>query len=138
MLSIDATVLIIFLIIWILVFSLNKVFFKPVKKMIDERAKRIEENHKAAQEAFQSSEQTVLEIESRLNSALKEAEEIKEKFEKDALKEKGRLLLEIQAEYRNQVESAKVELEKHIERLKKDLDSEAEILAETIEKKFLH
>ncbi|MGB8953176.1 MAG: hypothetical protein WCC06_11005 [Candidatus Aminicenantales bacterium] len=137
MLSIDATLIIVFLIVWILVFVLNRIFFRPLLRIMEERRIKIQGNKNRAQQSLESSEQSLLEVESALKAARAEADKVKEKLETGALREKARLLAELNSESNRDLEKAKAMLNKEIKKLKEELKSEAEDLAERIEQRLL-
>ena len=56
MLSINATALVVFAVVWILVLILTRIFFKPILRILDERAARIAKDKAAADGARQSYE----------------------------------------------------------------------------------
>jgi F0F1-type ATP synthase membrane subunit b/b' len=138
MLSINGNVIVVFLIVWILVFVLTRLFFNPVRRVRDERRKEIQGNRKAYEEALASHRKSVQEIEQVLKQAKAAAESARETLMAEGLKEKNRMLGEISAEYKSQVEKARVDLDQTIVGLKQKLEAEASALAETIEKKFLN
>jgi len=138
MIKIDASLIFVFLIVWILVFVLSRIFFRPLRKLMQERENKVQGNKEVFQKAMEAFEQTASEIEKRIKSANARSLEIKEELEREALKERERILAEINAEYRAEVEKAKEKLEEQTERLKKELGSEAGRLAERIERKLLH
>jgi F-type H+-transporting ATPase subunit b len=137
MLSINATALVVFAVVWILVLVLTRIFFKPILRILDERAARIARDKAAAADAQGSSERDLRRIEDGLKEARAAAEAIRSTAETEALKEKSRLVREVQAEGRAEVEKAKQELVREMEVLKKDLDKHTEQIAETIEKRIL-
>jgi F-type H+-transporting ATPase subunit b len=137
MIEIDASFIAIFLIVWILVFVLSRLFFKPLRRIIEEREAKVQGREKAYQESTEVYEKTVLEIEERLKSARVHSEQTKDSLKHEALKERERMLEEIGTEYRSQVEKAQERLEKQTTNLRKELGAEAELLAERIEKKLL-
>jgi len=138
MLKIDASLFVIFLIVWILVFVLTKIFFKPLQRVRRERESRITGSREAFQKSMETYEHTVSEVEEKLKAAKNKAQKLKEKFELEALKERERMLTEISAETRNQVDEAKKQLEKQVQSLKEELESETMSLAERIEKRLLN
>jgi F-type H+-transporting ATPase subunit b len=137
MLSINATALVVFAVVWILVIVLTRIFFKPILRILDERAARIARHKAAAADAQGSSERDLRRLEDGLKEARAAAETVRSTAETEALKEKNRLVREVQAEGRAEVEKAKQELIREIEALKKDLDKHTEEIAETIEKRIL-
>jgi F0F1-type ATP synthase membrane subunit b/b' len=138
MLSISGNVIIVFLIVWILVFVLTRVFFNPVRRVRDERRKEIQGNKKAYEDAVASQQKGIQEIELAIKQAKAAAESARETLEAEGLKEKNRMLAEMSAEYKGQVEKARADLDRTIKDLKGKLESEASTLAEAIEKKFLN
>lgn len=134
----DATVLITFALVWILVLVLARVFFKPVGRILGERASRIEKAKAEAETALAATEEDLRLVEEGLRKARAASAEIWEEAEREALKEKSRLIQEVQAECRVQVEKAKQELARHVELLKKELDSGTERMADDIERRILN
>ncbi len=137
MLSINATALVVFAVVWILVIVLTRLFFKPVLRILDERAGRIARDKAAADEARKAYEADLKRIEDGLKEARAAAEAIRNAAETEALKDKSRLVREVQAEGRAEVEKAKAELLREVETLKKELDKHTEEIAESIEKRIL-
>lgn len=137
MINIDASFIVVFLILWILVFALSKLFFNPLRKIMKERSDKIQGNREGFQKSMEAFEQTASEIEERVKSAEAQSLQIKERFEQEAIKEKERMIAEISAEYRAQVGKAKKQIEGQTERLKRELSSQAERLAKRIERKLL-
>jgi len=137
MLSINATFIVVFAVVWILVLVLTRVFFKPILRVLDERAARLAKDKAAAGEALKSHEDDIRRIEEGLKEARAAADGIRAAAETEALKEKGRLVREVQAEGRAAVEKAKEELLRETEAIKKELDKRTEEIAETIERRIL-
>jgi F-type H+-transporting ATPase subunit b len=137
MLKIDATALVVFALVWVLVIVLTRIFFKPILRILDERAGRIAKDKAAADEARKAYEADLKRIEDGLKEARAAAEAIRNAAETEALKDKSRLVREVQAEGRAEVERAKAELLREVETLKKELDKHTEEIAESIEKRIL-
>jgi len=138
MLAIDTTLLIVFFIVWVLLFTLKKVFFKPFRNIMVEREETIESNLKAREEAKTQYETNIHRVEDSLKAARLAAKETQEQFTADALREKEQMLLEIGQECRAKVKEAKEQLENKVEELKKDLASESKVLSEKIEQRLIH
>ena len=137
MLSINVTALIVFAVVWVLVLVLTRIFFKPILRILDERAGRIAKDEAAASASRESYEADLRRVEEGLKEARAAAEAIRSSAETEALKEKSRLVREVQAEGRAEVEKAKEELLREMEALKKELDKRTAEIAETIEKRVL-
>ena len=137
MLSINATAIVVFLVVWVLVLVLTRLFFKPVLRILDERAALIAKDKATASEAREATERDLRRIEEGLKDARAAADAIRDKAESEALKEKGRLVREVQAESRAEVEKAKAELAREMETLKKELEARTGEIAESIERRIL-
>lgn len=137
MLSLDANVIIVFLIVWILVAVLTKLFFNPVRRVRDGRDEELEANRRSRAETLGVYERSLQEIDAAIKEARSEAETARISLETEALKEKNRLIVEINAECRSQVEKARADLSRMMAELKATLESEASHLSKEIEKKLL-
>ncbi|OGD19772.1 MAG: hypothetical protein A2W03_17365 [Candidatus Aminicenantes bacterium RBG_16_63_16] len=138
MLSLDANLVIVFAVVWILVFVLSKLFFNPVRRVRDQREAGIKADRQARQQALDSYERSLAEIEASLKDAKAAAESARSLLEQEALKEKSKLLAEVSAECRRQVEQARADLELVTRELQGSLERDASNLAEQIEKKLLN
>jgi len=138
MLSIDLTFAVIFLLVWVLVLILSRVFFKPVGRMMEERGSRSRENKEAARKALDAYAQGLRKIEEDLKEAKAASDKIQEALETEALRERSRLLSDLHAESRKQVEKAREEINGEIDRLKSELAGEVERLAGEVERKVLN
>jgi len=137
MLQIDVSLIVVFLIVWVLVFFLSRLFFNPLRKIMQERNDKVQGGSEAHRKSTETYEQTVNEIEESLKSARALSRQAKENIEREAAAERERLLAEISKESRHKVEEAKKQLEKQIIGLKRKLESEASGLAERIERRLL-
>ena len=138
MISIDASFIAVFFMVWILVVFLTRVFFNPLRKIMTERKIKIETNLQAADKDSKSLEQISLQIEESLKAARIKSQALREKFEQEGLKEKQRILDEVNMACRNEVEAAKVKLERQIRDIKKEMEAKSRDFALEIEKKLLN
>jgi F-type H+-transporting ATPase subunit b len=137
MLSIDASLIVIFFLVWVLLFVLTRVFFNPLRKVMRERDKKIQKNRQAAQIALEKYEKSIQTIEENLRNARTDSYTTRDRFEKEAFKERERMIADVTKEVRSQVEMAKTEIDERISKLKNDLENASRDLAEDIEKKIL-
>jgi len=137
MLQIDVSLIVVFLIVWVLVFFLSRLFFNPLRKIMQERNDKVQGGSEAHRKSTETYEQTVNEIEERLKSARALSQQAMEKIEREAAAERERLLAEISEESRHKVEEAKKQLEDQIIGLKRKLESDASDLAERMERRLL-
>ncbi|MBN1938230.1 MAG: ATP synthase F0 subunit B [Candidatus Aminicenantes bacterium] len=137
MLDIDATVIVTFVLVWVLVWILTKVFFRPLRKVMDEREDKLQTDLGLAQAALDESARRLHEVEVGLRSSRQEAEDIRAECELEALKEKSKLVAEAGAAAKAEIESARAAFEAEVTRLKEELRAKAGPLAEKIERKLL-
>jgi F0F1-type ATP synthase membrane subunit b/b' len=138
MLSLDANVIVVFLIVWLLLFALSKLFFKPLRRIRSERDKLINDTKDAYEQALTSYDERLKEVDLALKQAQADAVAVRASLEAEAAKEKNRMVAEVNAEYRRRLESAKADLDKSVQELKAALESEATELAKRIEKKLVN
>ncbi len=138
MISIDASLIVVFFIVWILVVFLSKVFFNPLRQIMSERKTRIEANIQAAAKNSNDFEQISSQIEEVLSKARAKSQAIRAKFEQEGWNEKKRLLDEVNRSCRQEVEMVKIKLEKQIKEIKKELKDKSRDFALQIEKKLLN
>jgi F-type H+-transporting ATPase subunit b len=138
MLQIDATAFIVFFIVWILVFVLSRVFWKPMIKVIRDRNAQIDGDGEASRKTGIAYEQGLQEIDQTLKSARLAAEKTRETLEVEALKEKSRMLTEASTMAKGEIEKAGAALQEEIFRLKQELETETGRLADQIEKRLLN
>ncbi len=137
MLQIDATALIVFAVVWVLVIVLTRLFFKPILRVLDERATRIARDKAGADGALKAYEDDLKRIEEGLKEARAAADGLRTAAETEALKDRTRLVREVRAEGRAEVERAKAELRREMDAVKSDLDRRTEEIAAAIEKRIL-
>ena len=137
MLQIDATFLVIFFIVWILVFFLSKIFWKPLVKLMSDRESGIQGDWSESRKSFESYEEALQDIARNLKEASLKAEETREELKSDAMKERSRLVSEAGAACRTEIEKAKAKLAEETLELRRELEAEATRLAGEIEKRLL-
>ena len=138
LITVNWTIVITFALVWILAIVLTRVFFKPVGRILEDRASRIDGDKDAARRTADQIEADLRSIDDRLKQARAASDAAWAKAELEALKDKSRLVQEIQAESRAQVEKAKRELAEEIERLKATIDAQTGEIAENIERRVLN
>lgn len=138
LITVNWTIIITFALVWILAIVLTRIFFKPVGRVLEDRASRIEGDKDAARKALDQIEADLKSIEERLREARAASDAAWAKAELQGLKDKGRLVQEIQAESRAQVEKAKSELVEEIEKLKATIDTLTDDIAADIERRILN
>ncbi len=104
----------------ILIFILSKLLYKPVKKFMDGRAKRIEENLRLASEAKEESRKLRQDYETKLAEIKKEGDQILERAHKKALESE----IQIVREAREESEVIKKRTHEDIEKTKESVKEE--------------
>lgn len=137
MLSVDFGLIVIFVIVWVLLFVLNRIFYDPVRKLIRQRDARVTEDRTAGEKAQGRYEQIIEKIDEEIKSARNASFATKESFEQEAVKEKEKILSEISQECRSQVQEAKDELDRQVKTLQEKLEKNSDAFAEQIENKLL-
>lgn len=137
MLQIDGGFLIIFAIVWILVFVLNRIFFTPIKRIRDKRRDTLRQDREAAARALDSYGATVQRVEQTLKAARAQAEQVRDSLSAEALREKGLFLEELNAEYHRTVEKVKDDLQREKVSLRREMDSEVEAISKKIEERLV-
>lgn len=138
MLSVDISMIVVFVIAWILVIVLTRLFFKPLKKVMIEREQGIENDLQAGKSAAGEHEEIIRKIEEDVKQTRLTAQSTRQNLEKQAQEQRDRLLSEVSRECRDQMSRARKELDQQIVDLKNDLEAESERMAELIEKKLLN
>jgi F-type H+-transporting ATPase subunit b len=138
MLSIDATFLVTFFIIWVLVFVLTRILWKPMLKAVNDRESKIQGDRAAAKNYIEACEKSLQDIEATIKSTKVAAEKTREALEVEALKEKVRLLAEVSAVSKDEIEKATAKLNEELVQLKRELQAEGERLAGQIEQRLLN
>ena len=137
MLSLDISFLVVFFIIWILLGVLTKIFYNPLRKVMNAREDNITQDERAYEQAKQEYTQILNKIEEDIKHARSSSRKTKESLSREALKEKEKMLEEISAECRSQVTQAKKEMELKLSELKADLEKKSKDLSKEIEKRLL-
>ena len=137
MLDINATFLVTFAVVWILVLVLGKVFFHPYQKLRAEREGRITSDRQASQRASEQNQRSLHDIDQSVKTARAAASRIREDIEAAALREKTRLLSEVGTAAKAEVDGARAGLLRELDGLKAELQAKAAGLAESIEKRLL-
>ena len=137
MLSVDISSLVVFIIVWVLVVVLTRIFFKPLTRVISERERRIEQDRQAGETASREHEKLIRKIEDDVKQTRSAALATRQSLEKEAREKKDRLLEEVSRECRDKVNRARTELSDQVEALKAELEADSERLAGKIEKKLL-
>lgn len=121
----------------VVMYLLNKVLYKPVIKMLDDRAKKINEGMSQAEKNIKAGEEIEKTKKAEVNKARKEAGSIVAAAEVDAKKKADEIIKKAHEKAKEEVANMTKAAEKEIENAKAKLQKEAATLAAAMAKKAL-
>lgn len=121
----------------VVMYLLNKVLYKPVIKMLDDRAKKINEGMSQAEKNIKAGEEIEKTKKAEVNKARKEAGSIIAAAEIDAKKKADEIIKKAHEKAKEEVANMTKAAEKEIENAKAKLQKEAATLAAAMAKKAL-
>ena len=124
MISINATFLLTVLNFILLVLVLKAILFKPMISFLEERASKIDNSLKLAEQNKKRSEEMQLEHDEIIKEARAKASDIVEKATSGANKEGREILAQAHEKAQNVIDAAREEIEMEAERIKQDLRSD--------------
>jgi len=131
MISINATVILTVLNFIILVAVLSVILWKPLLKFLDERAKKIDEALKLAEENKRRAEEMKIEHDQIIKEARAKAADIIDKAMSNASRESREYIAQAREQAQSMIDSARKEILMEAERIKQDL--RREVASMTIE-----
>jgi F-type H+-transporting ATPase subunit b len=137
MFNFDATLPLMAVQFLILMFLLNKVFYAPLSKVLDERADYIQSKEKDARQRLAQTQQLTQEYEQQLAQARKQSQEIIAAAQADAKKITADKLAEAQKEAQVQKEQATREIEEQKQAAMASLEQQVDSLSRQILEKLL-
>jgi F-type H+-transporting ATPase subunit b len=137
MFNFDATLPLMAVQFLILMFLLNKVFYTPLSKVLDERADYIHNKEKDARERLAQAKQLAAEYETQLAGARKQSQEIIASAQADAKKITAEKLAEAQRLAQAQKEQAQREIEEQKQSAMATLEQQVDSLSRQILEKLL-
>lgn len=121
----------------VVMYLLNKVLYKPVMKMLDDRAKKINEGMSQAEKNLKAGEEIEKTKKSEVSKARKEASAIINAAEVDAKKKADEIIKKAHEKAKEEVANMTKAAEKEIENAKAKLQKEAATIAAAMAKKAL-
>ena len=133
----NATFLVSIVSFLIFVFVMNKIFYKPLTKIVNEREKILEENFNEAKVLNDYADKILEDREQKLNEAEQESRNIiSEKIQQYNLQSKEKII-EVSKKSAEIINEKKVAMEQEMESAKIELNTEVWGLAEQISSKVL-
>lgn len=121
----------------VVMYLLNKVLYKPIIKMLDDRAKKINEGMSQAEKNLKAGEEIEKTKKAEVSKARKEASAIITAAEVDAKKRADEIVKKAHDKAKEEVANMTKAAEKEIENAKAKLQKEAATIAATMAKKAL-
>ncbi|MCW8893447.1 MAG: hypothetical protein OQK50_09910 [Deltaproteobacteria bacterium] len=137
MISVDWTLGLQFLNFIILLLILNKLLYRPLMKIINERREAIEGSHATAKELEIAIDEKMRRYQQQLNDAKVLANDERNQLQKAAADEEAKLLSEANGKAAAQLQIIKQQVAVEAKKASNTLKSEAESLAEKIATKIL-
>lgn len=121
----------------VVMYLLNRVLYKPVIKMLDDRAKKINEGMSQAEKNLKAGEEIEKTKKAEVSKARKEASTIVAAAEVDAKKKADEIIKKAHEKAKEEVANMTKAAEKEIENAKAKLQKEAATIAAAMAKKAL-
>jgi F-type H+-transporting ATPase subunit b len=120
-----------------LAFYLERVFFKPLARILEERRKQTEGVRELAQRAFELAEKKTSEFEQALQLARADLHREHDKLRQQWIQEQTERIAQARAEADTQIEEAKREIAEEVRLAEADLAASVETLSRQIESSLL-
>ncbi|HOO38913.1 MAG TPA: F0F1 ATP synthase subunit B [Deltaproteobacteria bacterium] len=121
----------------VLMFILNKILYKPILKVLDERDERIVGGREKAKELISESDTILNSYNGKLQVAKIEALGTKNTARKEASDEANVIIAEAREKAEGIISQVQQDMAREIERVKKELEPEVGIMAATIAQQIL-
>ncbi len=136
-LTLDGSLITIFLIFWITFLLLKKLYFDPYRRVIEERERYLRERQERESKALSTWEEKINIIKQELERARRESLEEVDRIKKEAEKAKEEKIALLKEELAKEERAFRERMERELEEAKKLLGEKVKWIAEEIEKKLL-
>lgn len=133
----DPSLIFIFILFIILTFILNRLLFKPIGNVLDQRQRLTEGAKNEARSSLRLSQARALEYEDALRQARAESFQFLQKKRAVAMEERARLLTEAREQAAHEIENAKSEIARQADQARLTLEREAATIAASISQAVL-
>lgn len=137
MLSINYTLLIYMVNFLALIFILNAILYKPIRKMLDKRAKEISGSEEMIQDFLKKFDRSSDELQENMVGARKEGSEQREDLKKQGLEKEKELIQQAVASTGEKMTEAKKRIESDILSVRQALESEMSAFSKDLAEKVL-
>ncbi len=122
---------------FLLIFILNKVLYKPILKMLEERDERIAGGQEKARKLIEDGQQLFSSYNQKIHSAKVDAIAVKNATRKEAVDQANEIIDAARKKAEDIVADVQKEMADEIARVKKELEPELGIMASTIAQQIL-
>jgi len=133
----DGSLVLVLVLFIFFVFLLNRLLFRPIGRVLDQRQNLTEGSANEARAARRMYETRLAEYEATIRQARAESYKQSEQERAAALEERRRLLDEAKQNAHEQIDRAKQEIEKQVNQARSSLESESRQIAENISRTVL-
>jgi F-type H+-transporting ATPase subunit b len=133
----DGSLIFVLVLFIIFVFVLNRILFKPIGRVLDERETLTEGARTEARAAIRRYQAQLAEYEARIRQARGESYRLLEQQRAAALEERRRLIEQAKGEANQKIEQAKAEIAQQAEIARAALEVEARQIADQISRTVL-
>jgi F-type H+-transporting ATPase subunit b len=137
MLNLDASILVVIILISLLVKILNKIYFKPVGKIIDERENKISQDSRKLESTTMEIEEKTQDIEKVFNESRKESMRLQEELIQKGEAVRDQLVIETRKKSKSMFGEKMKQLDAEISRAEKYLSNEIELFSKKVRDTFL-
>ncbi len=137
MLELNSSFLWIFFLLWLLYLVLNRIFFKPVGKIITERETKIITDSNRLESLLTEIENKTCAIESRLEQARQEARHIKEEWLMNGENIRSRTVAEAREQAARVLEQKIAQLESELIVAERTLEAQVSVFSDKIKQVYL-
>jgi F-type H+-transporting ATPase subunit b len=137
MLDLDFSMFVIFALVWILMVVLDRLFFRPVGRVIEERESRVRTDSERLSALLAESEKQALAVETQLREARREAAQIKEGWIRRGEAARADLANSAREQAGQRLAARMAELERDIVAAENTLQAEVAVFSAQIGQAFL-
>lgn len=137
MLNLDSSLLLVALLVWLLMVVLNKIYFKPVRLVLEQRESKIESETSRIEAMTREIEEKTQQIEKKLKEAKQESARIKEELVKKGEEAREQLLIKTRGESQKFRETRMNELDVQVAAAEEKLTREVGVFSEKLKEIFI-
>jgi F-type H+-transporting ATPase subunit b len=137
MLDLNSSFLWIFFLVWALYLALNRIFFRPVGRIIGEREAKIAADSGRLEGLMAEIETRTRAVESELGKARREAQQIKEGWLKNGEEIRGRAVGDARQRAAQLLAESMTQLESEIAASERELESQVSLFSDKIRQAYL-